>query len=195
MWLPIFIFCARVADVSLGTLGLICITRGHRALAVGLGFVEVTVWVGAVASVFNHLDQWLNVLAYAGGYATGLGLGMWLESKLALGVQRVTLVSQGHADALAAQLRRAGVTTTILAGVGRDGPVNVCFIVVPRRTAPAVADLAKEVDPEVVVTVEDVRSTSVRRHARWTPLSNMLAPFASRGASVRGVGQGGPVLG
>lgn len=185
MWLPVFIFCARVADVSLGTLRLICVTRGHRAFAVGLGFVEVTIWVCAVASVLSHLNQWVNVLAYAGGYATGLGLGMWLESKLALGVQLVTLVSRGRAVALAGQLRRAGVMVTTLTGAGRDGPVDVCFTIVPRRAASAVADLATEVDPEVVVTIEDVRSTSAKHHARWDPISIVRGSLLGRSVPQR----------
>lgn len=179
MWLPVFIFCARVADVSLGTLRLICVTRGHRAFAVGLGFVEVTIWVCAVASVLSHLNQWLNVLAYAGGYATGLGLGMWLESKLALGIQLVTLVSRTRAAALATQLRRAGVMVTTLTGAGRDGPVDVCLTIVPRRAAPAIAELASAIDPDVVVTVEDVRSTSATRRVCRTRVSNLLTSLTS----------------
>jgi len=185
MWLPVFIFCARVVDVSLGTLRLISVTRGHRALAVGLGFVEVTIWVCAVASLLSHLNQWVNVLAYAGGYATGLSLGMWLENKLALGIQLVTLVSRTRAAALATQLRRAGVMVTTLGGAGRDGPVNVCFTIVPRRTAPAIAELASAIDPEVVVTVEDVRSsTSATRRTCRTKISNLLASLTSGRAPI-----------
>ncbi len=184
MWLPVFIFCARVADVSLGTLRLICVTRGHRTFAVGLGFVEVTIWVCAVASVLSNLNQWVNVLAYAGGYATGLGLGMWLESKLALGVHLITLISRERAETLAVHLRRAGITVTTLLGTGRDGPANVCFTIVPRRAASAIAELARDIDPDVVVTIEDIRSISAKRPTRWPVVSTVLGAFAPREATV-----------
>ena len=43
MWLAAFIFFARVVDMSLGTVRLICVTRGRVAVAVGLGFVEAVI--------------------------------------------------------------------------------------------------------------------------------------------------------
>ena len=92
-WLPLLIFCARVLDVSVGTFRLICITRGRQLLAIVLALVEVTIWLLAVASVITHLNNWLNILAYVTGFTTGNALGMWLERRLALGVETVILIS------------------------------------------------------------------------------------------------------
>ena len=91
-WLPLFIFCARIVDVSLGTIRIICVVRGFRTTAVIMAFLEVAIWVYAVAGVFSHLDQIINVLAYAAGFATGNAVGMWIEQKLALG-DEVSLAS------------------------------------------------------------------------------------------------------
>lgn len=162
MWLAAFIFFARVVDMSLGTVRLICVTRGRVAVAVGLGFVEVVIWVCAAASVLRHLDQWMNIVAYAGGYATGLAVGMWLEEKLALGTQTVTLMSRGHGAALAGHLRKAGMIVTSIFGTGRDGPTGLCLTIIPRRRVPALVALARTIDPSVFVAVEDVRDISER---------------------------------
>jgi uncharacterized protein YebE (UPF0316 family) len=162
-WLPLVIFCARIGDVSIGTLRMICIVRDRRPLAVFLSFAEVSIWLLAVTSVLTHLDQWVNILAYAGGYATGSAMGMWIESRLALGTQVVTFLSCGTAHAVAERLRFADQNVTTLAGRNQDGPVAICYAILPRRHTAAAIRMAREVDPDVIATVEDVRATTLDR--------------------------------
>jgi len=157
---PILVFCARVTDVSLGTVRLICVTRGHRALAIVLGFFEILIWIFAVSRVLTELDHWANILAYAAGFATGNALGMTIEDRLALGVQTASFISRGRANAVAERLRFAGLPVTTFVGAGRDGPVSMCIAVVPRRQTHATIRMAREIDPDVVITVEDVRTTT-----------------------------------
>ena len=157
---PLLIFLARVTDVSMGTVRLICITRGRRLMAILLGFFELLIWVFAVSSVFAHLDHWMNIVAFAGGFAAGNALGMSIEARLAFGVQTLSFISRGRANAVAERLRYAGLPVTTLLGGGRDGPVVLCMAVVPRRQTPMTIKMAKEIDPDVVVTVEDVRETT-----------------------------------
>lgn len=161
-WLPLFIFFARILDVSIGTVRLICITRGRRTLAISLAFVEVTIWLLAVASVITHLNNWLNILAYVSGFTAGNGLGMWIEQRLALGVETVILISQQKGAQIAAALREAELRLTTFAGSGRDGPVEICLAFVPRRLTPVVLSLSKAIDPDIVATVEDVRHTNLK---------------------------------
>ena len=159
-WLPLVIFCARVTDVSLGTLCMICMVRGHKLLAVLLSFFEILIWVFAASSVLTHLDHLANVLGYAGGYATGRALGMWVEGKLALGTQALTFISRGNAQAVAERLRFADHCVTAMTGSGRDGPVAICHAIIPRRLTPLAIRMAREIDPDVMVTVEDVRTAA-----------------------------------
>ena len=69
--LPILIFCARVTDVTLGTLRIIFIARGRRKLAPLLGFFEVLIWIVEVSQVMQNLHSPLAFIAYAAGFATG----------------------------------------------------------------------------------------------------------------------------
>lgn len=163
--MPLVIFCARIADVSLGTVRTICVTRGQRVAAVALGFFEILIWIVAVSGVFAHLSNWLNAVAYAGGFAVGNAVGMWIEGKIALGVQTVSFISRGGAHAVAERLRFADLRVTTLTGTGRDGPVSLCVAIVPRRRTRDVIRMARDVDPHVMVTVEDVRETSVEHPA------------------------------
>ena len=166
---PVLIFLARVTDVSMGTVRLICVTRGHRLVAIVLGFFELLIWVFAVSSVFAHLDRWINIVAFAGGFAAGNALGMSIEARLALGVQTLSFISRGRANAVAERLRYAGLPVTTLLGSGRDGPVVLCMAVVPRRQTPTTIKMAKEIDPDVVVTVEDVRQTTAVHTGTYGP--------------------------
>ena len=46
--LPLFIFLARVLDVSLGTIRVIFISKGFKYLAPIVGFFEIMVWLLAI---------------------------------------------------------------------------------------------------------------------------------------------------
>lgn len=159
-WIPLFIFLARATDVTLGTMRLICVTRGRRREAIIFGFCESLIWVTAVAKVLANLDQWLNILAYAGGFATGNAVGMWIEQKLALGMQIVTLISRSKASDVAECLRRENFVVTTLEGSGRDGPMAMCMTIVPRRRAGRLLEIARGIDPAIHVTIEDVRHST-----------------------------------
>ena len=79
---PVLIFCSRVADVSLGTLRLIYLSRGYRGLAPLVGFFEVLIWIVAVREVMINMRNVACVLAYAGGYAMGNYVGIMRQIDL-----------------------------------------------------------------------------------------------------------------
>ncbi len=168
-WLPVAIFVARVTDVSIGTIRLIAVTRGQRAMAVILGFFEVFIWVLAVSSVIGQLDQWANILAYCLGFAAGNAVGMCIEKRLAVGTQVVSLISRGTAQAVAAGLRFASVPVITLDGSGRDGPLSLCMAIIPRRQTATVLRIARSIDPDVIATVENLADCSVSQARRYLP--------------------------
>lgn len=168
-WLPIAIFLARLTDVSMGTVRLICIMRGKRTLAVALSFVEIMIWLFAVSAVITRVDRWLNMVAYAGGFAAGTALGMWIENSLAMGTQLVSLISRSRAHAVAERLRFADMAVTTLTGEGRSGPVSVCMAIVPRRKTSGVMTMAREIDPDVVAAVADIVGGTAARAPEACP--------------------------
>lgn len=52
------IFCARILDVSIGTLRTILIIRGYRVEGSILGFLEILIWLAAAAQVITKLEAW-----------------------------------------------------------------------------------------------------------------------------------------
>jgi len=166
---PLFIFFARVLDVTLGTMRTILVVRGYRRLAPALGFIEIIIWVVAISGVLTHLDRWYNIVAYAAGFAAGNLAGITLEQKLAIGMQALRFISKARSAAVAEALRFAGYAVTELTGHGMNGDVSVSFVVVPRRETPVVVSVAKGVDPEVFMTVEDIRSSNLHLYRSAIP--------------------------
>ncbi len=152
------IFFARVADVSLGTFRTIVIFRGHRLLAACIGFFEIMIWLVAAGQVFTNLDQLSLALAYAGGFAVGNYVGMWIESSFAIGNELIRCISYNR-DVLAGKIREEGFKVVSLDGdMGEDKLVELSFVVEKRRNVPKLIRLIKELDQTAVYSVSDVKS-------------------------------------
>jgi uncharacterized protein YebE (UPF0316 family) len=153
----LFIFLARVADVSLATVRVLLIFRGRKVEAALIGFFEVMIFVTALAQVVNRLDNWLNVLAYAGGFATGNLVGGLVEERLAFGHVATQIISGGHGGELRDAIREDGFGLTVLRGEGRGGPRNVLLVISRRRELGRLTQLIDRVDSEAVVVMTDAR--------------------------------------
>lgn len=170
------VFVARVIDVSLGTLRTLVVFRGHKYAAAGIGFVEILIWVFAVSSVIQNLEQWYLGLAYAGGFAAGNVVGISLENKLAIGTELVRAVSLDPSIELAARLRRDGFDVIELDGEGDGEKVEVLLIVEKRRRVPALLRRIREIDPAAYFTISDVKDSiraappdGAREASFWSP--------------------------
>jgi uncharacterized protein YebE (UPF0316 family) len=157
-WFPLLIFCARLTDVSLGTLRIILISRGNRTWATVIGFVESGVWLLAISQVFAHLDRPTSYFAYAGGFAAGTWLGVTLEKKIALGLVSVRIITREDATRLAESLREERFGVTMLGARGLHGRVRLIFCIVKRREMDRLLEIVREVDPKAFVSVSDVRT-------------------------------------
>lgn len=157
-WGPLFIFLLRVVDVSLGTTRLLLLTRGHRAGASLLGFVEILLWLAAAGSAIRNLDSPWHVVGYAGGFASGTAVGMWIEEKLAFGTLTVQAICRRPAPDVARALRDLGFGVTEMRGEGLEGPVDIVSTVVRRRVAPRAIQAIERDDPDAFITVYDTQA-------------------------------------
>lgn len=159
-YIPILIFCARIIDVSIGTIRMIFVIAGWRYRAAALGFLEVLIWALAIGGLVQSITSPVLLLAYAGGFATGNLVGMLIESKLALGYRVIQVINRDISGNLPAFLRDKGYRVTRVMGEGRDGPVELAFAVVRRRALPEILGLIEERAPEALVTVERAEHAS-----------------------------------
>ena len=156
--LTVAIFVARILDVSLGTVRTIVVFRGHRVLAAAIGFLEIILWVLAAGQVLQNLDAWYLIVAYAAGFGAGNYIGIWLESKLALGREMVSAISFRADGELAKTLRERGFRAIdVDADMGRGPPVDLVLTVTRRRRVPELVRTILEADPEAQYSVTDVK--------------------------------------
>lgn len=156
--LPLLVFFARVVDVTLGTIRIIFTSRGKRYLAPLLGFVEVFIWVSVIAQLTKGAHNLVAYLAYAGGFAAGNYIGMYIEDKLAIGMLVVRAIIPDHAKELTGKLQETGYGFTVVTAQGSQGPVRLVYIIVMRKNLPEVATIIREAYPDTFFTVEELRS-------------------------------------
>lgn len=157
--LPLMVFCARVLDVSLGTLRIIFISRGRKRLAPLLGFIEVFIWIAVVSQIVSGAHNLLAYLAYAAGFAAGNFVGLWIEEHLAIGALILRIIVPGGDEQLILRLRQAGYGVTTFDGEGANGCVTMIFTIVRRRDLPQALEIIHQSHPHVFLSVEDVRTT------------------------------------
>jgi len=155
------IFGLRIIDVSLGTLRIAMLVRGHRLYAGLLGFFESLVWLIAAAEVLSNLDSPLKYIGYAGGYAAGTMLGTTIEKWMALGSVLVRIIEQVNEPDTVEPLRAAGYYATVMNARGRDGEVQIIFTVIPRRKQAEVLRIIQQHNPRAYVTFEQTSRASV----------------------------------
>jgi uncharacterized protein YebE (UPF0316 family) len=153
----LIIFGFRLIDVSCGTIRVLMVARGRKQLAWILGFIQALVYILAIGTILVDIGNWMNIIGYAAGFATGNVLGMWIEERLAIGYTHLTVISSARGAKISEHLRKAGFAVTSIPAWGKDGCVTMLDISVIRKRARKVRDLVEEVDKQAMVTAEHVR--------------------------------------
>ncbi|MCH7479770.1 MAG: hypothetical protein IIC79_00095 [Chloroflexi bacterium] len=151
------IFVLRVANMSLDTVRVMMVMRGRRLAAWILGFIQTVIYVGVLTTVIQDLTNVLNLVAYAGGFATGNVVGMWVEERLAIGHINLRIISPKLGNAIVRRLREKGYAVTEIPARGKDGAVTLLNASIYRRHVGEVMAIVQTVDAEAFMTTEDVR--------------------------------------
>jgi uncharacterized protein YebE (UPF0316 family) len=151
------IFLLRVGDMSLDTLRVLYVMRGKKSIAWVLGFCQATIFITAISAVLSNLDNPINIVAYAAGFATGNVVGMGIEEQLAQGHIHLRIISSRRGTAIAESLRAEGYAATEISARGKDGMVAVINSSVKRKNVNRVRDLVDEIDKDAFITAEEIR--------------------------------------
>lgn len=154
----VLIFLAKITDVSLATVRMIMVVKGKRAHAAIIGFFEVGIWILAVGSVLSNLDDPINVIMYASGFAAGNYVGIMIEEKMALGSLIVQVITYKKAEDLVEVLREEGYGVTVVEGHGRNGINHLLNVIIQRKQLGRLNQLLDEHDQKAFVTIMDTRS-------------------------------------
>ena len=156
--IPVLIFLARICDVTLDTARIIYVSRGMKLLAALIGFFEVLIWLVSITQIIQNLTNFIYYIAYAGGFAMGNYIGIYLEDRMAIGTVIIRIITQKDAADLVAHLKDEGYGVTYIDAKGSMGPVKVVFSIIKRKDIRSVLGIIRKFNPLSFSTIEDVRS-------------------------------------
>lgn len=175
--MPLFIFLARICDVSIGTMRIIFVSKGKRNIAPILGFFEVLIWIIAVSKIMQNLDNYVNYIAYAAGFATGNFVGMILEERLAMGIQMIRVFAHERGSELVHALNGNGYGATVVEAHGAREKVHLIYTIVKRNELANVLEVINRFNPKAFYTIEDVKAVNEGIFSQKKP--NTIFPFSN----------------
>lgn len=158
--LPILIFLSRIVDVTIGTIRIVMVAKGHKNIAPVLGFFEVFIWLLAITRIIQNLDNWICYVAYAGGFATGNYIGLLIEEKVAIGIVKIQIITRKESRDLIENLKNAGYGITHHEAQGGTEKVDIVYSIINRNEIQKVEDIVKTTNPKAFYSIEDVKSVS-----------------------------------
>lgn len=147
----LFIFLARVIDVSLGTLRMILVIRGKKYPAALIGFFEILVYTVALGLVVGSLKEPVKLLTFCAGFALGILVGSFIEEKLSLGYRGIQAIIDQKNAHIVEELRSEGFPVTCWEACGRQGPKLVLSMVVTRSNSQKLSARILEKDSEAFI--------------------------------------------
>ena len=168
----LLIFCARLVDVSMGTLRTLMIVQGRMVAAFVLGLFEVTIWIYVITELVGTIHQNpILVVFYAFGFSSGNVIGIWVEKKLAIGHVILRILTARHGPEMTEQIRDLGFRVTEFQGQGKRGPVSELYVVCERRDLNRIMRCAQNIDPNVFYITETPGQVSRFRKTVSSPLT------------------------
>jgi uncharacterized protein YebE (UPF0316 family) len=174
----LWIFFARVADVSFGTLRLISIVRDRPLESWLFGLLEVSIWLAASAhvltSVFSDSFGFIYAAAYIFGFATGNIVGLFIERKLAIGFRAIQILTK-NGEAISNYLDSKGLDFTTYPCHTKSGTLEGVNLVIKRRQVGEVLRDVKLLDPDILYMVGEIKefhktTNQLNSPARWRML-------------------------
>jgi uncharacterized protein YebE (UPF0316 family) len=177
--MPLLIFLARICDVSIGTLRIIFVSKGKRNIAPVLGFFEVLIWITAISKIMENLDNYINFVAYAAGFATGNYIGMIIEEKLAMGILMIRVFAHERGSELIQTLNALGFGATVVEARGARENIDLIYSIVKRNELADVLEVITRFNPDAFYTIEDVKTVNEGiftpdKHNNIFPFSNII---------------------
>nr|WKN35188.1 DUF5698 domain-containing protein [Tunicatimonas sp. TK19036] len=180
--LPVLIFLARVADVTVATVKLMFVVNNARRMAAILGFIEAFITIVALSRIIQDASNMPAFFMYAAGFATGTYAGMWIEEKMAYGSVLVRIISKNIPSALFTYLIEKQFRYSMVDANDQSGNTQVLFTVCKRNRLGTLLSNLEKIAPEALYTIEGVKQVShelLPEQQKKAPLSLRLKTVIS----------------
>ena len=182
--IPLFIFFARISDVSLGTLRIINISKGNKGMATFLSFFEILIWLFAIQQIMQNLNNIYYYLVYAGGFASGTYVGMFIEQKIMKGKMMISIITDEDSAQMIEYLNSLGHKTIKIRAKGDEGKEHFILAIADRKATDQIAEKIDLLLPNSFYYIEDLRLAGENKipYLRKHGLMSRLELFKKRKA-------------
>lgn len=157
----VYIFLARIVDVSLGTIRTVLLVKGKNTSTAIIAFFEVMIWFLVAREALNtSYNSILIPIFYAGGYATGTLLGSYISNTLLdglIGVQVIT--KQKNSKKIVNEIRNKGFGVSIV-DIKNDleGQKKIMlFIELNKKSLKKLTKIIRINDPDSFVVINETK--------------------------------------
>lgn len=160
-FLCIKVFFVRIIDVSLGTFRTMQMVKGRSVLATIIGFFEVLIWFLVVKEAINTDSNSIFVaLSYAGGFATGTYLGMFISDKYITELLSIQIITEKY-EKLNKVLRDNGFATTSVEIISNETNKKryMMMLSINSYSYSKFNKILKEVDPKAFMIINESKYT------------------------------------
>ena len=118
---------------------------------------EVIIYITALNKVVSGLNNPINLIVYALGFATGNFMGSYIEEKLAIGLTTVQIITER--EDICSKIRKMDFGVTALEGKGREGTKQVLLVSLPRKELNNLLNFIDRNDSAAFITIMDTRAS------------------------------------
>lgn len=158
--MPFLIFLARIFDVSFGTIRVVFISQGMKKFAAVMAFFEVFVWILVARQVITNMNNFMWIIGYCFGYATGTYIGIIICDKINTGKVTVRIIVKEKADEIISALKEKNFGLTVINAEGKMSQSKVIFSIVSIKDLDELIKTIKSQNPKAFYSVEPVRMVS-----------------------------------
>jgi len=152
------IFLIRFVGMTMAGLRTIFMVKGYKLWTFVISFFETIIYIYGLSLVLSHLDNLVNIIVYALGFALGNYFAIFIEEKVGIGVETFIVVPSTGGIDLAFKLRKEGYVLTELDGKGYHGDKKVLYVTMPKKNTKKFEKLLKKEDPKAYyLTLETKR--------------------------------------
>ncbi len=152
------IFCARIIDVTLGTLRMVHTVKGKTLIAGTIAFCEVFIWFIIAREALNTgvSSLWIAV-AYAGGYATGTVLGTFISNRFINSLISVEVITTKATPENIAKIRLEGFGVSVIDVIDElsEEDSKLLFITLNSRHLDELKRILRHIDKNAFVVINE----------------------------------------
>ena len=158
------VFGAKIIENALSTLRLIVVAKGKKIFGAILQFIIAFVWVITTGIVVTDVKKDpLKLVFFALGSLIGSYLGSFIEEKIALGQDMMTvIIDNKYCDKLIKELEKKQYFVSKINGQNQNQDISILFILNEKKQRKKVIEIIQQIDNKAIISIEAIKDMTYK---------------------------------